>query len=679
MRVFLSSTHVDLISYRRAATEALERLGQQVGRMEVFGARPEEPVEACLQEIGDCDLFVGVYAHRYGYIPSDAAVSITELEFRHASAAGKPRFCFVVDEDHPWPPKMVEADPGRSKLVAFKGALTDVVNESFTTPEDLAFKIATSIGRYFTQRADSAAGNTHRPPTVVFEARPSYPRLEFSVVNTGSTPIQLTALRVVKAASIKAEYDPERFLLGSRLQLEFDLHSAAEGEWTSALSGRVSNLAANEVEAFVLDLSAENTLNLVDIELEYVSSAMPRAMVVRPPEIIFVSAPYSSRGWAGSIQLLTRSEALSALLNEVPMPLHGPIAESHPHDVSMLLLRGAAHLCFDDIAQGWTRMYDKVGESTAFGPVAASFAELGRDRDLPLAVREALESWVNDPGAVRNAPIWDDESHALIVQEFLIEGLQSQRGTPDSEVPQDVAKWLSMLDSTLAIAQPPDNDDRSEGEAITALLGEVTLQSNRTALLRRLIDRYGEGAVEYLVVNLRLASLSTSEIARLLASALGREAAFSADVNAIQEEWREWWDRHRDIPSYSNMRWRPYSPRLAKAGAALFATTRQEVPAERDGLVGLALARNPCTIETFAMDLTRAPEVYIRMELAMSQRTPPSVLATLAQDPSSLVRRWVASNPQTDDATLTKLGQDESEKVRAFLSQNPRTSERDVR
>lgn len=81
MKTFLSSTYVDLVSYRRAIRTAIEGLGQQVDCMEVMGARPEEPSIACLGEIDQCDLFVGVYAHRYGSIPRGAPVSITEAEF----------------------------------------------------------------------------------------------------------------------------------------------------------------------------------------------------------------------------------------------------------------------------------------------------------------------------------------------------------------------------------------------------------------------------------------------------------------------------------------------------------------------------------------------------------------------------------------------------------------------
>jgi hypothetical protein len=152
MRVFLSSTYADLIEHRRCVTDAIERLGHQTGRMEVFGARPEEPSEACVREIDQCDLFVGIYAHRYGYVPQGSEVSITELEFQYAKDKAKPIFCFLVNEDYPWPPRMIEIEPGRTKLSRFKDAFqTKFVRETFTTPEDLAVKVATSVGRFIAE------------------------------------------------------------------------------------------------------------------------------------------------------------------------------------------------------------------------------------------------------------------------------------------------------------------------------------------------------------------------------------------------------------------------------------------------------------------------------------------------------------------------------------------------
>ena len=92
MRVFLSSTYADLIPHRLQAAQAVERLGQETGRMEVFGARPQEPTEACFREIDGGDLFLGMYAYRYGYVPEGSEVSITEMEYQRAIKTKKPSF-----------------------------------------------------------------------------------------------------------------------------------------------------------------------------------------------------------------------------------------------------------------------------------------------------------------------------------------------------------------------------------------------------------------------------------------------------------------------------------------------------------------------------------------------------------------------------------------------------------
>jgi hypothetical protein len=152
MKAFLSSTKLDLESYRNQAADALRRLDLQVGQMEIFGARPDTPQAASLEEVKDSDIFVGIYAHRYGFVPAGSQVSITEAEFQHAKNLNKPRFCFVVDETHEWPLDQVEDDPGRSKLKVLIGELkASLVLDRFTTPDNLAFKIATSVARYLRQ------------------------------------------------------------------------------------------------------------------------------------------------------------------------------------------------------------------------------------------------------------------------------------------------------------------------------------------------------------------------------------------------------------------------------------------------------------------------------------------------------------------------------------------------
>ena len=149
MKAFLSATYIDLRDHRRAAVEAIQRLGHEAVTMEVFGARPEEPTTACLRQIEDSNLMVGVYAHRYGFIPPGETISITEKEYEHARRKGKPAFCFLVADDHPWPPKYIDGEPGRTKLMKFKEQVgSQLTRDVFTTPDDLAYKVAAAVGRY---------------------------------------------------------------------------------------------------------------------------------------------------------------------------------------------------------------------------------------------------------------------------------------------------------------------------------------------------------------------------------------------------------------------------------------------------------------------------------------------------------------------------------------------------
>ena len=150
MKVFISSTYQDLIDYRAAAIEAVEGTSYQAVKMEVFGARSDEPLNACLQEIEQCDLFIGIYAHRYGYVPDSSNISITEMEYLHIKKLGKPIYCFIVDEEsQPWLPKWIEDEPGKSKLKDFKSRIqTDHIVAFFTTPDDLGMKVANALSHY---------------------------------------------------------------------------------------------------------------------------------------------------------------------------------------------------------------------------------------------------------------------------------------------------------------------------------------------------------------------------------------------------------------------------------------------------------------------------------------------------------------------------------------------------
>lgn len=151
MKVFISSTYIDLADYRKKAIESLERSGFEVIKMETFGAMPEEPATACEKEIQQCDFFIGIYAHRYGFIPGSGSISITEKEFNYARDKNKKIFCFLVDTTFPWNPTFI--DRSDQQLIAFKTKIQScMVTDIFNTADDLAFKIASSLNRHFITR-----------------------------------------------------------------------------------------------------------------------------------------------------------------------------------------------------------------------------------------------------------------------------------------------------------------------------------------------------------------------------------------------------------------------------------------------------------------------------------------------------------------------------------------------
>src|SRR4051794_18827931 len=106
--IYLSSTYEDLKDFRQAVFDALRKAGYTVIAMEDYVAADARPVDKCLKDVAASDIYVGLFAFRYGYIPPVAhgnpdGLSITELEFRCAAKSSKPCLAFVVDEKTPWP------------------------------------------------------------------------------------------------------------------------------------------------------------------------------------------------------------------------------------------------------------------------------------------------------------------------------------------------------------------------------------------------------------------------------------------------------------------------------------------------------------------------------------------------------------------------------------------------
>jgi tetratricopeptide (TPR) repeat protein len=131
--------------------------------MEDYVASDQRPLAKCLADVASCDLYVGVFAHRYGYVPDEdnpKRRSITELEYRHAEARGKPRLVFLLDQGASWQLRWVDAVTGDgdqgARILALRQELgRERLVSFFSTAEELARKVGAAVTR---QLAEQAAG-----------------------------------------------------------------------------------------------------------------------------------------------------------------------------------------------------------------------------------------------------------------------------------------------------------------------------------------------------------------------------------------------------------------------------------------------------------------------------------------------------------------------------------------
>ena len=166
-RIYVSSTYDDLRTYREKVYRVLRQLGHDVVAMEDYVAADQRPLGKCLADVAACDLYVGIFAHRYGYVPEQEnpdGRSITELEYRHAEARGIPRLVFLVDEETAWPPKQMDAITGDGERGARVGALRDELSRDrvtsfFANADDLAQRVSVAVSRQLAAAGTAAPGD----------------------------------------------------------------------------------------------------------------------------------------------------------------------------------------------------------------------------------------------------------------------------------------------------------------------------------------------------------------------------------------------------------------------------------------------------------------------------------------------------------------------------------------
>jgi Domain of unknown function (DUF4062) len=97
-RVYVSSTYQDLKECRADVRLALQRLHQEDVAMETYVAEPDRPANKCLKDVASCELYIGVFAWRYGYVPPVTRVTLPALLPTHEPV---PQTTSALDPGHP--------------------------------------------------------------------------------------------------------------------------------------------------------------------------------------------------------------------------------------------------------------------------------------------------------------------------------------------------------------------------------------------------------------------------------------------------------------------------------------------------------------------------------------------------------------------------------------------------
>lgn len=160
LRAMISSTARDLAQYRRSVMDACLSVDVFPALMENLPASASDAIEASMRMVDGADIYIGLFANRYGYIPPEHHISITEMEYWRAVERGIPILIYVLEEgtlSDDLRALPTEADHNQQQLRKLKEMLTTkhVVN-FFRSPDDLRASVIKGLWHAVMERSDKA-------------------------------------------------------------------------------------------------------------------------------------------------------------------------------------------------------------------------------------------------------------------------------------------------------------------------------------------------------------------------------------------------------------------------------------------------------------------------------------------------------------------------------------------
>ena len=178
LRVVISSTALDLPEHRGEIMAAC--LGQEVipKMMEHLPAQAAGAIKASLDLVDSAELYVGIFAWRYGYVPTGSDISITEMEYNRATGQGIDRLIFLSHEEHPVKYADVETGPGAEQLRRLRERLQqEQVVAYFRSPDNLRALVSEALASHLQKRALAQASSPQADESPGVAKPPGLPAL----------------------------------------------------------------------------------------------------------------------------------------------------------------------------------------------------------------------------------------------------------------------------------------------------------------------------------------------------------------------------------------------------------------------------------------------------------------------------------------------------------------------
>jgi hypothetical protein len=116
--------------------------------MEHYGADPRPPLQKVLEDVErNCDVYIGIFGRRYGWVPPGSTQSITEQEYRQARRAGKVILIFLLEEDaQGWSEPEAEPAEHKTQLANLREELSkEFLPAKFSSCDELALKVISAL------------------------------------------------------------------------------------------------------------------------------------------------------------------------------------------------------------------------------------------------------------------------------------------------------------------------------------------------------------------------------------------------------------------------------------------------------------------------------------------------------------------------------------------------------